>query len=91
MAPWGQGPAVLLLAVLAVQLQHASGQWDGLMGTSDFTPEYRAATVVTNVWIGAFALASTIFGILGELSTSRTALNTEHAWASSGTHWMMLS
>lgn len=37
--------------------------WDT---SSSATPEYRAASVVTNLWLSAFAVTSAVFGILGK-------------------------
>jgi hypothetical protein len=65
----------LLLALLLclLQLRHAAAQtgpeYDWMDGS--YSTEYRAASVVTNLWIAAFAVTSALFGLLGELGMMR--------------------
>lgn len=56
---------VLVLVSQPVSAQDAE-QPDGLPESSGPSPEYKAASIVTNLWLGAFAVTSAIFGILGK-------------------------
>lgn len=66
---WSSGCQLLLALLLCLsQLQHASAQTvsENDWMDSSYTTEYRAASVVTNLWIAAFAVTSALFGLLGE-------------------------
>jgi hypothetical protein len=59
--------AAFALLILSSCAGLCEAQWDDYYSDGgEFTPEYRAATVVTNLWIGIFAVLSTVFGILGK-------------------------
>ena len=63
---WSKGAACTLMTLFSC-LSVCKAQWDDYYPDGgEFTPEYRAATVVTNLWIGIFAVLSTVFGILGK-------------------------
>jgi hypothetical protein len=67
--PWRSGwqLSVALLLCLS-QLRHAAAQTGQEFDWMDhsYSTEYRAASVVTNLWIAAFAVTSALFGLLGE-------------------------
>eukprot|EP00879_Flechtneria_rotunda_P023996 GHRR01025417.1.p2 GENE.GHRR01025417.1~~GHRR01025417.1.p2 ORF type:complete len:110 (+),score=27.55 GHRR01025417.1:327-656(+) len=55
--------------VLALQVGTTAAQseyFDVWADSQHPTPEYRAASVVTNLWLAAFAVTSCLFGVLGE-------------------------
>lgn len=65
---WSSGCQLLLALLLCLsQLRHASAQTvsENDWMDSSYTTEYRAASVVTNLWIAAFAVTSALFGLLG--------------------------
>lgn len=67
--PWPSGWQLLALLLCLLQLQHAAAQIgpDSDWMDNSYSTEYRAASVVTNLWIAAFAVTSALFGLLGEL------------------------
>jgi hypothetical protein len=67
--PWSSGWQLMFALLLCLsQLRHAAAQtgqeFDWM--EKSYSTEYRAASVVTNLWIAAFAVTSALFGVLGE-------------------------
>jgi hypothetical protein len=67
--PWSSGWQLVFALLLCLsQLRHTAAQTGQEFDWIDnsYSTEYRAASVVTNLWIAAFAVTSALFGLLGE-------------------------
>jgi hypothetical protein len=58
----------------AAQSVGYSDLWD-----HNTTTEFKTATIVTNLWLAAFAVCSAVYGILGEARQQRAATSSSNS------------